>query len=276
MLEVRWAVVRIKVLSYAMKLSRREFLQGSAMTGAMFLAELAIPAPIRAQLEKLLGTQEVIRETLDDMLTRLQGDVYDKNEEEVWAHIQKGDFSGSMNIRLASTKNELRTINLAPLYADANVSSVAIAHTHTAAFYRSEKILPETTIQHIEKQKKSEVPLIVSATDIIAALVQKITLKAKRPDRIVKEFLLEPAGMWTYDVDPNHPRIQQLLVLQDQRESPAAMEEEMRFMSSLGKELDQWQKKFCEGEGATSDDIQKFIRWGKDRWGISFTFKKFL
>lgn len=247
------------------KLSRREFLKASLTAGA-FLAELSLPREVRAQLEKLLKTQEFIPENLESTIARLQREVWNNKNEVLWAYVKKGSWEGAMNIMEITDETSAKSVDLAPLYLDKDVSMVHILHTHPANAYFHYSLFPRGKVLEIIKERKSKFPLPPSGDDIVASALDKQIMKQLGLSREAQHSVVEPTGVWTYDVDLEHPVIKALIG------GKGSSDILQRFIDA---DILMMQDKIYREGGISDKNLADFKNWFKDVWGVALSYQPF-
>lgn len=256
------------------KLSRREFLKAGLAAGA-FLAELSIPKAARAQLERLLATQEFVAERFEGTIARLRKSVWDEKNEVLWVHVKKGSKEGALNILESSTETGAQGIDLTPLYEDKDVSRVYAVHTHPASIYSVDPAFPKEIAARIKKERKSNFPLLPSGGDIAEYAADKVRLGEKGITRELKHFVVEPSGLWSYEVNLEHQAMKNAVrgLDLDTLADMYAASPALRMV--LGNDLDEQQKKIYREGGISARNFEELNTWAKKEWGITFSYQPF-
>lgn len=262
-------------------ISRRNFLKLGAFSAATFIAELAVPENVRAQIEKLIAQQESVEESFDKLLARMKEFVYSKQKEEFWLHIKKGGKEISINIRLTAKEDELTSVDLAHLYEDPDITEVSMVHTHPAIIFFKEPKIPKETAEKILREKRSNFPLIPSGPDIISEVIDRLLVKEGHSKHHIRHYLVEPSGTWSYETNLSHPKFKDLSLPKIEKDTPAEP-----FMGGgdtmltalpwiLNPELEEQQNKFHTTGGVSDENLAEFKKWAEEKWGIKFNYRRF-
>ncbi len=256
-------------------LSRREFLK-AMVGGAAFLAGLSLSKEALAKLEDLLGSQEFVQENFQKTLQRLKKEVYENSKEVFWAHVQKGGREYAVNILHEATETRAKAVDLTRLYEDKDVTQIYFVHTHPAKIFTQYPSFPKKEVEKIFREKRSDYALLPSGTDVIQLLADKIAMKEQGIQRELAHFLVEPSGVWQYDIDPEHPFCKDNVRPRDDTDSLAdAVRSNGALHMVLNDAFMEQEKKMFEAGGMKEDDFQKLNEWAQKEYGISFTYKKF-
>lgn len=261
-------------------LSRREFLKFGA--GALaFLKELSLPKSALAKLEELLGKREFIKESFEEGIERLKQEVYENRNERFFVFVKKGEISGWLNIEDKMSLDMGFSIDLLPILEDDKIEELHFVHTHSLTIVEIDQLLPPAVLEKIKKEKRSNFPLLPSAADMAALAKQKrFLLEKKLPQKLINSAL-DPAGIWTYDVDLNHPEIQKISKskepLKEGETRPdddfltPSPEESVLFR--MGMEILNRQEIFYKnGEGINPKNLKELQNWYKTKYGATVTF----
>jgi len=254
-------------------LSRREFLKAT-VAGGIFLAEFLISGPARAALEKLFGSQEYRNEDLESLLRRMERMVYDDVNEVMWVYVERGNKQYAINVLKEATDRSAQGIDLTPLYEDQAVSKAYLLHTHPAALFLADPSFPREKAEKILREKRSDYSRILSPGDILECVADKMRLLDLDIRRESKHFLVEPSGIWSYDVDLSHPSTQEMLSGGDGDSRAEMVRSNGLLAMVLQVELEEWQKKLSEGEGMTTATLEEFITWAKETYGIILEYRR--
>lgn len=256
--------------------SRREFLKAGLALSGSFLLELALPSVARAELEKILNTQEYRMESFDALIASLKKAVWDNHKEAGWAHVVKGDKEYSVNIIKAGAHTSAEFINIAPIFMDRRVSNVSIVHTHPASIFETYPILSKREIQKIRAERKTTLSLLPSGTDIVEYIAQKTDLEDRNIRHAFRDFVVEPSGVWSYDGDIRHPFFERGIAPRmsefSDRSSALLMAHTLR--QELNDYMEEWQTKVFRGGGMTPKLFDALNTDAKNKYGISFTYEK--
>ena len=254
------------------KLSRREFLT-VGLGAAAFLAELAIPEQARAQLEKLLASQESAAERFEDTIARLKKMVWENKNEVLWVHVKKGSKEVALNILKSGSETAAEGVDVMALYKDKEVSRVYLVHTHPASVYFKDPAFPKDIAGQIHKEKKSKFPFIPSGGDIAECAADKVRLKEMGLKRETGHFVVEPSGVWSYDVDLEHPQMKAAPLHRDADTLADMYAGSPALRMVLGADLDTQQKKIHKEGGISGKNLKEFQGWAKKEWGVKFSYQ---
>lgn len=257
-------------------LTRREFLEKSAaIAGGIFLAWLSLSEEALAKLEDLLAMQEFIEEDFQKTLLRLKREVYENNKEVLWAHIKKGGREYAVNIIRKATEAMVESVDLARLYEDKDVERICLAHTHPIKMLMHHFSFPKEKAENVFREKRSDYPLMPSGTDFIDLLANKIAMQEQSIKCEPIHFLVEPSGVWRYDVDPGHPFWKENIRPSEEGSLAASVRSSSLLRLLLDGEFANKEKEIFESDGMKEDDFQKLKEWAKKEYGISLDYKKF-
>lgn len=263
--------------------SRREFLK-TAIAGGAFLAEVIASKEARAELEEILKTRELIKETFEQGLQRLQKEVYENKKERFFVFVKKGGKEGWINIEAAATEDSGMSINLLPLLTDAVLEEMHFVHTHPLDIVAKDYHLTPSEISAARMKHESPFPLLPSSADLETVVWQKAFLAGRRSKVKLTNSVLDPAGIWTYDADLSHPKMKPLERGAQERIARIGKkptEEELMTADSgegalivLNSLLQEQQDKFYKAKGPsmTLDLIGRLKKWAKVEWGITLDF----
>lgn len=237
-----------------------------AGAGAALLAEL-FPGQALAQLEALLPRHEFLHLGFEAGIDRLRKEVFQNGKERFYVFLKKGRKMGWLNIEEHSTFDQVQSIDLIPLFNDQEIEEMHFFHTHpfgagveSKTIHERENVKDNVVREAISK-RKSPLALIPSAADIKMALI--ITEASRKwKTNAIKFSLVDPAGVWDFELDENHEKIKNIKT-------------DKFFLQLLGIQLDEWQKMFFESEtpGIMQKRVRDFQKWAQDRWGIRITFQ---
>jgi len=265
--------------------SRREFLK-TGVVGGVFLAEILSSKTAIAALEELLTTREFISETYEAGLSRLRKDVFEKETERFYAFVKKGNKVGWLNVEDVMTVDLGKSINLLPILSDAGVDTLHFVHTHPLFIAKLDRLLPVPMLEAAKKNKRTNFPLMPSSTDILTLAMQKAYVKEHGMRYSLKHSVLDPAGIWEYDVDISNPSVAKAIKSMKEAEKDSArikpddellsMQPHESFMTILGLELYEQQQLFYKGlTGIAPAKMKNLENWAKNKWGVRFNFKSF-
>lgn len=235
------------------EMSRREFLKGAGAIS--FLTLIGFPRRAFAKLEELLKNREFIDLGFEEGIERLKSGLWDSKEEKLWVYIEKGDRKGWLDVAASSTEDEVSGIDLTPLFGDQDVSKLYHVHTHLPT--RDQKSGHNRHLLHPP-----------SATDIMALAVEKEKLRKTPTPKDTKYYVLESKGIWTYDVDIDHPTIQKAIQYLKMRNfSPA---------ENLDQYMQDWKRKIqysvASKEKRQKEVIREFQMWLKEKYGVTISY----
>lgn len=248
---------------------RRQFVKeviGGGVATAL-LAEFGFPQKVLAQLEEILKIREFMDISFDEGIKHLQGYVWNKEEEHFWIYLEKGDKRGWIDVVEKSSADQARSINIAPLFEDRNVKKLYFAHTHPSNFYSREKMLPEDTAFKLAREKRSNFPLPPGADDILSVLSKKLFMNdGDLPRHEMKHYVVDPTGIWEYDVDENHPAMKKIVA--------ALRVNDQSLAKSMSDRLLEWRREIVKQGGLNEQELDKFQTWAKQEYGISFSHRR--
>lgn len=263
------------------KMSRREFLKWGA-GGLAFLAELSLSTNARAELEKLLTGREFIRESFEAGIERLKREVYEAQRERFYVFVRKGELSGWLNIEETMSLDMGKSIDLLPLLEDGKVAEMHFVHTHPLLVVETDKMVPQETLDKIKRSRKSDFPLLPSSTDFATVAKQKRFLLERGLPQKLSHSVLDPAGIWTYDADIEHPAMKDISKIKEPlTEGESVPDADLLVMSAeesalfrLGLELQTRQEQFYKNKAGIADTraMEDLKSWGKDAWGVRLGF----
>lgn len=233
---------------------------------AAFFVGLGIPPGIAAQLEKKFENKEVLQYSFEEGLRRLKDHVWDKKTESAWVFIEKDGKSGWIDIAIKSsgTAGEIDSAFLRSLFERFDISQTYFAHTHPFGMY--DELLPKETVETLKANRKSRFPLPPSSPDILLAAKYKKLLEEKELDaEKLKLGVVDPSGVWEYVVDTAHPNIEELFQpVNDLVILPG---------HALEISLLDWRSRFINDGGLNKENLEEFVRWAQDEYGITFTYR---
>lgn len=249
--------------------SRREFLKetfGGGIATAL-LAELGFPKKVLAQLEEVLKVREFMDISLEEGVQRLEGYVWDKKEEHYWIYIERGEKRGWIDIVRIATEDEIKkVINIAPLFDDAAITKLYFMHTHPVDIYRKDKLLTDEAIELLAKERRSNFPLPPTGNDIISIIRAKRFMREDNsPAHEIKHLMAEPAGVWEYDVDENHPKMKEVIA--------ALLEDDTKLASAMHNSLIEWRGKVIHQGGFSKKDLGEIKEWARREYGITLSYR---
>lgn len=251
------------------------------MLAAAFLKELAIPKQALAKLEELLGEREFIREGFDAGIQRLKKEVYENEKERFFVFVKKGKTTGWLNIEDKTSLDVGFSIDLLPILEDGEIEEMHFVHTHPLAMVEADKLLPPDVLSKIMRDQQSNFPLLPSSADIAALAKQKIFLSKKKLPPKLTHSVLDPAGMWTYDVDLEHPEIKKISEFKESLgEDEIKSEEELLTKRSeestlfiMGMEIISRRDIFYKnGEGINQQNLEELKNWYKTKYGVTINY----
>ena len=272
-------IINAIIMAEEEKLSRREFLK-TGLAGGAFFAEIFSSKRALAELEKLLPAREFFNETFAQGLDRLRTAVFEEKQERFFAYVKKNKTEGWLNIEGVMMEDMGQSIDLLPLLEDAKIEMMHFVHTHPILMAEKKKLLPPETIQEAKRDKKTKFPFLPSSADILTLLRQKIFMKEQGMRYQLKHSVLDPAGIWEYDVDPSHPKMEEItksLQYEKKRGKTddeliiALPHEEMEFGLDLQLQ-DKQQRFYKDSAGITERELKNLQDWAKKEWGIILTF----
>ncbi|OGZ08573.1 MAG: hypothetical protein A3D65_04945 [Candidatus Lloydbacteria bacterium RIFCSPHIGHO2_02_FULL_50_13] len=251
------------------------------VSGAAFLAGLSLARDTEAALEQILSGREFLDESLEEGISRLRRDVYERDNERFFVYVKKGQITGWLNIEDTMSLDMGKSIDLLPILEDAGIEEMHFLHTHPVAILEADKLLPPDVIREMRKTKKSSFPLIPSSQDIATLAKQKRFLAERDLPQRLTHSVLDPAGLWKYDVDLAHQAMKDISISRKpMKDGERVSDEELLVMSPeesaqfrLGLELVHQQGRFYEdGIGVTEKRLEELLRWAKAQWGVSLEF----
>lgn len=251
--------------------SRRNFLKSAAVAG-VFLAELSVSGPARAALETLFGTQEYRNESLDELLVRLEREVYLQTNEVFWAWVKRGEDTYAINIAKKTTDRSAHGIDLTPLHEDPAVEKAYLLHTHPAALFLADPQFPRDKAERIISEQRSAFVNIPSAGDIMEMLADRVRLNELNLKREIKHFVVDPSGVWTYDADLGHPFFKDLLRGGEGDTQAEMARGNWSIAMDLQGPLEDWQQKLNGDNGVTTETLKQFIALFAKDFGVVFTY----
>lgn len=258
-------------------INRREFLSGG-LTAAAFIAELSLPKKVAAELEGLIGLFTFFKESYDQSLGRLRGEVFESPVETFWAYIKKGETRGLLDIQnpLKTTVRSVSSINLMPLYQDKGIEEIIFLHTHPVENYKERyfrNLIPKATIGEAITQKKTNFPLIPSGEDFVAALRGRLFMEERKINQIIRYVVAEPSGVWTYDIDPANSRIRSFF--DEEAITSRSVHKNKKFSNALAQDIRNRQSRFYREGGITEKNFAEFQKWAQHEWGIKISYQTF-
>lgn len=258
--------------------SRREFLQASLAIGGSLLALLALPPRAIASLEKVLDTREFRRESFDALVASLRNDVWERDTEVIWAHMKKGGVEYAVNVLKRGAAANADAIDLLPIYEDLGVENLTVLHTHPAVIFESESLLPLQLARRIRRERIVNYPLIPSHVDLFEYIAGRILLELRGIRRGYRDFLIEPSGLWTYDLEFGHPFVRRHVELATQTPQSDTQGLSMVYGSGALNEL----KDFIEHEeraiwaagGMTDKLFASLCEKTKEKFGITLSYER--
>ncbi|OHA04785.1 MAG: hypothetical protein A2934_02525 [Candidatus Sungbacteria bacterium RIFCSPLOWO2_01_FULL_47_10] len=256
-------------------ISRREFLKTAAGSAA-FLSWLSLPDEARAKLEEILDSRESREERFEDVIARMRNVVYEKANEEYWAHIKKHEKEYSVNIRSHATASSSSRIDLFPLFEDHDVSRIDFLHTHPAALLRTQYAVPEDKLNEIFRRKKGSYALIPSADDFLTLWGDTAKMRERGTAGDLTHSVVEPSGVWSYDADLDHPFIRNLSYPGADIDSFSEMiRNDFRLRGVLHDELRHRETRIIASGGMAKRDLSELREWGKREYGIGISYQPF-
>jgi len=249
--------------------------------GAAFLAGFSLTREVRAELEKILSGREFLDESFEEGISRLRRDVFEKDGERFYVYVKKGQIAGWLNIEDTMSLDMGKSIDLLPLLEDADVEEMHFLHTHPVAILEADKLLPPDTLREMRVTRKSNFPLLPSSQDIATLAKQKRFLAERNLPQKLSHSVLDPAGLWKYDVDLAHQGMKYISMgrkpLKDGERIPddelLVMSPEESAQFRLGLELIHQQEQFYGDRiGMTEKKIEELKRWAEKEWGVFLDF----
>lgn len=248
-------------------LSRREFLSfiGKA-TAFAFLAQAGIPKKILAELEDVLKERPFLAEDFNAGIEELKKRVWSEKVEHAWIYLQKGAKRGWIDAAESATENSVWSSDLTPLLEDRDIARMDFVHIHPAILYRKNNAISKAELLEMQKTKRGKYPLVPSSYDIASLGRLKLLSEEKGFTAKFSALVVEPSGVWHYDVDMAHPQMRMMLVTFFEEANAS-----LQFL--LGKHLEDKREVFSGAEGVTSERLKEFQTFFREEWGIHFTYE---